>query len=256
MGIKLTNNAFGVLNAGIDTSATSIVLQSGQGARFPVLAGGDYFYATLVNTSNQLEIVKCTARSTDTLTIVRAQEGTTARSYDAGDRIELRITAQTFLDATELPANAVTTTGTQTVTNKTLATTLLSTNNREKTTTSAIAATGTIALNVLTQQVLYYTSNASGNFTVNIRGDGSTTLNSLMAVGDSITVAFLVTNGGTARYNTAVQVDGTGTGVTTRWQGGAAPTAGNASSVDSYTYTVIKTNNATFAVFASQSQFA
>jgi hypothetical protein len=65
----------------------------------------------------------------------------------------------------------------------------------------------------------------------------------------------LVTQGSTAYYNSAVQVDGTTTGVTTRWQGGTAPTAGNASGVDVYSYTIIKTGNATFSVFAAQVQF-
>lgn len=99
MGIKLTNNAFGTLASGINSSATSITLTTGQGARFPTLSAGDYFYATLVDTSNNLEIVKCTARSTDVLTVVRGQESTTARAYSSGDRIEIRLTAQTFLDA-------------------------------------------------------------------------------------------------------------------------------------------------------------
>jgi hypothetical protein len=99
MGIKLSNNAFGTLAAGINSSATSITLTSGQGARFPTLGAGDYFYATLIDTSNNLEIVKCTARSTDVLTVVRAQESTTARAYVTGDRIEIRLTAQTFIDA-------------------------------------------------------------------------------------------------------------------------------------------------------------
>jgi hypothetical protein len=101
MGIKVANNAFATLAAGISNSATSITVASGQGARFPVLGAGDYFYATLINTSNQLEIVKCTARSADVLTVVRAQEATTARAYDVGDRIEIRITAATFEDATQ-----------------------------------------------------------------------------------------------------------------------------------------------------------
>lgn len=99
MGIKLSNNAFGTLAAGINSSATSITLTTGQGARFPTLGAGDYFYATLIDTSNNLEIVKCTARSTDVLTVVRAQESTTARAYVTGDRIEIRLTAQTFIDA-------------------------------------------------------------------------------------------------------------------------------------------------------------
>jgi hypothetical protein len=102
MGIKVANNAFATLASGITSSATSITVASGQGARFPILGAGDYFYATLINTSNQLEIVKCTARSGDVLTVVRAQEATTARAYDVGDRIEIRITAATFEDATAI----------------------------------------------------------------------------------------------------------------------------------------------------------
>ena len=96
MGLKVTNNAFGVLNASINSSATTIVLVAGQGARFPTLSAGDYFYATLIDTSNNLEIVKCTARSTDTLTVERAQDSTTARAYATNDRFELRPTAALF----------------------------------------------------------------------------------------------------------------------------------------------------------------
>jgi hypothetical protein len=98
MGVKIKNNAFGVLLISINTSATSITLQTGQGANFPSLGAGDYFYATLIDTSNNLEIVKVTARTGDVLTVVRAQEGTSARSYAVGDRIELRLTAQNILD--------------------------------------------------------------------------------------------------------------------------------------------------------------
>jgi len=99
MGIKFANSAFATLAAGINSSVTSITLTTGQGARFPSLAGGDYFFATLIDTSNNLEIVKCTARSTDVLTVVRGQESTTARAFSTGDRIELRITAQGLVDA-------------------------------------------------------------------------------------------------------------------------------------------------------------
>jgi hypothetical protein len=126
----------------------------------------------------------------------------------------------------------------------------------ETATISATAATGTINYDVTTQAVLYYTSNASANWTVNFRGSSGTSLNSLMATGESLTVAFLVTQGGTAYFNNAVQVDGTAVGVTTRWQGGTAPASGNASGVDIYTYTIIKTANATFSVFAAQTRFA
>ena len=120
-------------------------------------------------------------------------------------------------------------------------------------TVSATAATGALNYDVKTQTLLYYTSNASGNWTLNIRGDGSTTLDSLMATGDSITLAFLVTQGTTAYYPTALTVDGSS--VTPKWQGGTAPTTGNASGIDAYAYTVIKTASATFTVIAAQTQF-
>lgn len=123
----------------------------------------------------------------------------------------------------------------------------------EKANVSATAATGTIAFNINTAVVWYYTTNASANWTVNIRGDASNSLDSLMAIGESITCAFLVTQGSTAYYNSALQVDGSS--VTPKWQGGTAPTSGNASGIDVYTYTVIKTASATFTVLASQTQF-
>lgn len=124
----------------------------------------------------------------------------------------------------------------------------------EGATVSATAASGTINFDTITQSVLYYTSNAAGNFTVNIRGNSGTTLASLLSTGQAVTVAFLVTNGSTGYYNTAVQIDGNV--ATTRWQGGAAPTSGSANSTDVYTYTVIKTASSAYTVFASQTRFA
>ena len=120
MGLKVTNNAFGTLNAGINSSATTIVLTAGQGARFPTLSAGDYFYATLIDTSNNLEIVKVTARSTDTMTVVRGQDNTTARAYSTNDRFELRPTAVMFTETIDkadaaLPKAGGTVTGRLTV---------------------------------------------------------------------------------------------------------------------------------------------
>jgi len=123
----------------------------------------------------------------------------------------------------------------------------------EVATVSATAATGTINFDVITQSVLYYTTSASANWTVNFRGNSTTSLNTMMATGQSVTVAFLVTQGATAYYNNAVTVDGTS--VTPKWQGGTAPTAGNASGVDIYTYTIVKTGSAAYTIFASQTQF-
>jgi hypothetical protein len=119
---------------------------------------------------------------------------------------------------------------------------------------SATAATGTVNVDLSTAAVHYYTANASADWTFNFRGNSSTTLNSLLSVGQSATVAFLVTNGSTPYRPTAFQIDGTS--VTPKWQGGTAPAAGNASSVDSYTFTIIKTASATYTVFAAQVKFA
>ena len=138
--------------------------------------------------------------------------------------------------------------GNLTVTNTTV------TEMKETATVSATAATGTINFDTLTQVVLYYTTNASGNFTVNFRGNSGTSLDTVMSTGQSLSATFLVTNGSTAYYNSAVTIDGNS--VTPKWQGGSAPTSGNASSVDSYTYVIIKIGSASFTVLASQTKFA
>lgn len=124
----------------------------------------------------------------------------------------------------------------------------------EVATVSATAATGTINFDVMTQSVVYYTSNASANWTLNVRGNSTTSLNSIMSTGQSLTVAFLVTQGSTAYYQSALQIDGSA--VTPKWQGGTAPTSGNSSSVDVYVVVIVKTGSATFSAFASQTKFA
>ena len=124
----------------------------------------------------------------------------------------------------------------------------------EKTTVSATAATGTINFDVTTQALLYYTSDASGDWTLNIRGDGSNSLDSIMDTGETITIVHMVTIGSSEYRNSAVQVDGSG--VTPEWAGGDAPTEGNTNSIDVYTYSVIKTGSASFKVLAAQTQFA
>jgi hypothetical protein len=127
-------------------------------------------------------------------------------------------------------------------------------NIKEVATVSATAATGTINFDILTQSVLYYTTAAAGNWTVNFRGSVTATLDSIMSVGESISTTTLITQGATAYYNSAVQIDGTTSGVTTVWQNGA-PTAGDVSALDSYTYVIIKTASATFTVLATQTKF-
>jgi len=145
-------------------------------------------------------------------------------------------------------------TGTQTFngTSSTFSEVLL--NAAETTTVSATAATGTINFYINSQSVLYYTSNASANWTLNVAFSSGTSLNTALATGQTVTIAFLVTNGSTAYYQSAFTIDGTS--VTPKWQGGTAPASGDASAIDVYTYTITKTGaSATFTVLASQTQF-
>lgn len=124
---------------------------------------------------------------------------------------------------------------------------------QEKINISASTATGTVSINAATDSVTYYTANAGANFTINLRGNGSLSMNNALQTGESVTSVFLNTNGTTAYYPTAFQVDGVS--VTPKFQGGAAFSAGNASSIDAYSFTVIKTAGSAFTVLASQTQF-
>ena len=113
----------------------------------------------------------------------------------------------------------------------------------------------TFTYDVLTQAVYFQNVNLGADFTVNLRGNASNTLNSALAIGESATVALITKQGNTTFFNNVVQVDGTTTGVTLVYQGGTAPTSGNASSNDVYTYTAIKTAASTYTILAAQTQF-
>lgn len=143
-----------------------------------------------------------------------------------------------------------TTAGVATLTGKTL------TSPQETMTISATAASGTVNFDVATQGDLFYTTNASANFTLNIRGNSTTTLNNWFSQTSnvSVTVTFRCTNGATPFYANVFQIDGSA--VTPKWVGQSAPTAGNASAIDLYTLNIVKTGNAAFTVFASQSKAA
>jgi hypothetical protein len=153
--------------------------------------------------------------------------------------------------------------GTETLTNKTLTsptlTSALLSNPifqapEERWAVSATAATGTIPLDTLTSGILYYTSNATANWTLNVRGSSGATLNNSLTTNDSITVVFFVTNGATPYYQTGFQIDGAS--VTPKWQNATAPAAGNANSIDIYSFTIVKTGDAAFTAFGSQTRFA
>lgn len=123
----------------------------------------------------------------------------------------------------------------------------------EKVTTDT-STSGTISFDANSQAVMFFTANQTANRTINFRGDSSTSLDNTLAIGQSMTVAILATQGSTAYYLDAYQIDGSS--VTPKWSGGEAPSEGNASGIDVYHFTIIKTAAATFTVIASQTQFA
>ncbi len=207
------------------------------GAGFKTWAAGDVLTAAQLNTYIQQQVVMVFA-------------GTAARSSAIGTPSEGMVSYLTDTNVTQYYDGSAW----QAVGTDTSLTNVLITSPRETTVATAVAATGTVAFDFNTQADLYYTTNATGNFVVNFRGNSTATLNSILGVGQSISGAFRATNGATAYYNTAVQVDGTA--VTAKWQG-AAPTAGNASSVDVYTYIITKTDaTPTYQIFAAQTKFA
>lgn len=164
------------------------------------------------------------------------------------------VTAATAGTDYAAPGNATTYTALQTFNgaNTTAATKI--TNVKEPITLTASASTGTINFDITTQSILYYTSSASANWTINFRASNSTTLTSIMSIGESMSATFMSTQGATAYYNSAVTIDSTA--VSPIWQGGSQPIAGNPNSVDVYNYVIIKTAASSFTVLASVTQFS
>ena len=157
---------------------------------------------------------------------------------------------QTQIDAKAPSSTAATLTGTQTLTNKQLNSPMVVAPSEYG--QQLGAAGGALTLDTNNGAFFFYTGTTTANFTLNIRGDSSNTLASTLAVGESITIS-LVVNNTTAYYLTsAPTIDGTATGVTTKWSGGTAPASGNASSNDIYSFTIWKTAaTPAYTVFAA-----
>jgi len=185
------------------------------------------------------------ATPANSIALAQVLVGTSVTSILNANITDVRVQTTTNLPVVSL-------TGTQTLTNKTLTAPTITdgylSSPRELMTISASAATGTIPFYAYTQGILYYTTNASANFTLNFTGTAGTTLNTIMNVGDAYSVVFMNTNGATPYYASAFQVDGSA--VTPKWVGGTAPSLGNASAIDVYSFTIIKTAAATFTVLA------
>lgn len=127
-------------------------------------------------------------------------------------------------------------------------------NAAEPVTVVASPAAGTINYDITTQSVLFYTSAATANWTLNFRASSGASLDSVLSTGQAVTVVFLATTGSPSYYASTIQIDGST--VTPKYQGGVAPTFGTTNGIDAYTYTIIKTAAATYTVLASQVRFA
>jgi len=231
-----------------------------------ISAKGDILIGTANDTASVLNVA-----STNGYILAVNSSTTSGLEWIVNDQGDITaVTSGTGISVTSstgpIPSVAVdtavvaTTNNTLTMSGKTLTTPIINqpvlVSPEERMNIVASAATGTINLDTDTSGSWYYTTNATGNWVLNVRASSSTSLNSILTTGDSLTVAFLATQGSTAYYNTSLQVDGTTSGVTVEWQGGTAPTAGNASGIDVYLYNIIKTASATFTVLASQTKFA
>ena len=202
----------------------------------PTASGGTNL--TSFTSGGAVYATSTSALTTGTLPIASGGTGATTL---AGANIALLNVAQTF-------------TATQTF-NGTSATEAMKTLNiAEPANVVGTAPTSTTNFYINSGAVQYYTANTANNWTLNFAFSSGTSLNTAMAVGDSMSCTMIVTNSTTAYYPSAFTIDGTS--VTPKWQGGSAPTSGDASALDSYTFVIIKTASATYTVLASATKFA
>ena len=236
-GAVIVAGTLAVANGG-----TGVTTSTGTGS--VVLSTSPTLVTPLLGTPTSGTLTNCTGlplATGVTGTLAIANGGTGANTL-AGANIAVTTAASTF-------------TATQTFNGTTATAAAKFTNITELANIVAGAPAATQTFYINSGAVQYYTSNAANNWAINVAFSSGTTMNSAMAVGDSISLTMMTTQGATAYYNSSVQIDGTTSGVTTKWQG-SAPTSGNASAIDVYTYVVIKTASATYTVLASQTKFA
>jgi hypothetical protein len=212
---------------------------------------------------NELIILDTVASAVNEVTLANAATGgTPTLTASGGDTdISLDLVAKGTGTVKAGGVNVVTISSTDTLTNKTLTSPTINTATfkdgvvrglEEDVNVVASAATGTINFDVDTASIWYYTTNATANHTLNFRYSSGVSLNTALAVGDSITLVWLNTNGATAYYPNVIQIDGN----TVTPKVPAAISSGNASAIDAYTFTIIKTASATFTVLETQQKFA
>jgi hypothetical protein len=260
---SLTTGTIWVDKDSTDIVANPFIPTATINAKGDLLAGSANDSITVLSASTNGYVLITDSSTTSGLTWSDSAASTqtlTNKSISLGSNTVTSTLAQ--LNTAVSDADVASLAGTETLTNKTLTAPTITGTTKiaqilETTTLSTSAVTATQNYDVITNgAVTYVTASNTSNYTLNVRGDGSTTLNSVMSTGQALTIAHLVTNGGTAYYLTTLQIDGTTSGVTTEWQNGAAPSAGNTNSVDIYSITIIKTGNAAFTAFAAQTKFA
>lgn len=238
-----------IVNADVNSSASIALSKLASGTSAQVIVANSSGIPTYTTLSGDVTISNTgvTTIAADSVALGTDTTGNYVASLVAGTGVTLSNNTGEGATPTVAIGQAVATTSEVTFAN------VKTTSSIELATISATAATGTIALDVA-NGTTYYTSNATANWTVNLRWNSSTSLDSKLAVGEMATTTFMVTNGGTAYYASAHQI--AGSAITPKWQGGSAPAAGNTNSIDMYTYTVVKTASNTFTLFAALSRFA
>lgn len=247
-GVPVVSSGSGGLGSSPTTGTGNVVLATAPTLSSPVLGTptsgnlvncSGYTYANLSGTVPTWDQNTTGTASGLSSTLAVGNGGTGATSL-AGANIPVTTANNTF-------------TGTQSFTGTTALPSTVFTNMVEVATISTSPA-ATLNFYISTQSIMLFTSNTSANWTLNITYSSGTTLNSVLSIGQAVTIAFLVTNGATAFYNSATQIDGVA--VIPKWQGGTIPSAGNANALDAYTFTIIKTAAATFTVAAALTKFA
>jgi hypothetical protein len=220
---------------------------SGNIAGSLTLTGGGDFIGRDFLSSRDVRAGNSTANTVANSTGVTISTNTTTISTINSTTLAVgNSTINTIINSTSLSTSGIIANGSESLPSIAL------NNIAENITVSNTAANGTINLDVITQSVLWYTANATGNWTINVRGSSTVQLNSWLANNKAISLVFLAAQGATAYYANAFTIDGNA--ITPRWLG-SVPVTGTANSVESYTYTIAKTASNTYSVLASQAAF-
>jgi len=242
-----------IINNG-STGAKTVKNTTGTGISVP--AGKTMFVFN--NGTNVVDATTYLSSLTLGTDLAVADGGTGASTFSSGALLKgagtSPITTATAGTDYVAPATATTFTATQTFNGTSSTAAMKEINIIEPASVTGTAPTATTNFYINSGAVQYITANNANNWTLNFAFSSGTSLNSAMATNDSLSCTLITTNTTTAYYPSAFTIDGTS--VTPKWQGGTAPTSGNASSIDSYTFVIIKTGSAVYTILASQTKFA